>query len=154
MKNKYFILGMLAGVLALSLVIAGCDTGTGGSSGGIDTKWQGRYVGGTDYVILTGTTARYKIGSSTGSMPNITMGTGGNVMASGRVAGSWMYVLSDGNTIGFVMDETVTPGIYVGVGEDGADSLIRETRNRGGSFSPSPSTSNLPTTYYFWGQKQ
>jgi hypothetical protein len=87
-------------------------------------------------------------------MRNISMGTGGNVMHAGRVVGDWVYVLSDGNTIGFVMDETVNHGTYVGVGMRGANNLIDEITSRGGSFSPFPSTSGLPTTYYFWGQKQ
>jgi hypothetical protein len=32
-KNKFFVLGMLAAVLALGLVFVGCDTGNGGGGG-------------------------------------------------------------------------------------------------------------------------
>ncbi|MDR0655507.1 MAG: hypothetical protein LBG22_04265 [Treponema sp.] len=81
-------------------------------------------------------------------------GTGGNIMFSDSVVGSWVYVLSNGNIIGFAMNETVTPGTYVGVGSFGASSLINKVTTNGGSFFPPPSTSSLPTDYYFWGTKQ
>jgi hypothetical protein len=154
MKTKYVVLGMLVGVLAFILV-TGCDNGTGGGgSDGIDAKWQGRYVGGDDYVIVNGTTASYFIDGARGTISNITTEAGGDVLYSGTVVGSWVYVLSDGNKSGFVMNETVNRGTYIGVGAYGANSLINEITRNGGSFSPSPSTSGLPTAYYFWGQKQ
>jgi hypothetical protein len=145
--------------LIAALLFVGCSDGSGGGGtgggGGIDAKWQGRYNGGSDYVIINSTTATYSIDGYSGSMSKITTGTGGNVMNSGTVVGSWVYVLSNGNTVGFVMNITkVNPGTFVGVGFTGARSLMNEVTKMGGSFSPSPSTSGLPTDFYFWGTKQ
>jgi hypothetical protein len=121
---------------------------------GIDAKWQGRYEGGTYYVIVNSTTATHNIGSDPGTV-NITTETGGNVMYSGSVIGSWVYVLSEGATIGFVMDITeVQIGTSIALGVEGVTRLIASVTTNGGSFSPSPpSTNGLPNDFWFVGEK-
>jgi hypothetical protein len=154
--NKKLI---LSGILAVALIfsLAGCGGGSGGGDppGGIDTKWQGKYSYGdlTNYVILGPTSGSYRIGSDIGSIPNITMGTGGTITGNGAT-GTWAYVCSEGNNFGFVWEVTGS-GIYGAFGYGGVNQHLTEAAAYGLIFTPVPSTAGMnPSNPWLSGDKQ
>jgi len=138
-------MGILGVALVFGLLLAGCDDPNGGGGGGgdgIPAKWQGTYTYGdkTNYVILGPTSGTYKISSATGSIPNITIGTGGTISGSGT--GTWVYILTNGNKAGFVWEVTGY-GTYGAFGYGGVTQHLSEADSGGLTFTPRPSNDGM-----------
>jgi hypothetical protein len=121
----------------------------------IDAIWRGTYGSGTgDSFTVYENSATLIVEAIPYQYSDLSIENGGSITVDGKPAGEWVYILSDGEEIGFFAVVTEgQPETYVGFGKTGANNLINTMENLGASFIPEPNTSGFSDDMWFWGIK-
>jgi hypothetical protein len=173
MKNTLKLFGViaLAAIIGFSMMTVGCDNGSGTSSpnpsppnpsppstgnGSIPAEWQGTYKS------VKNPSATFTINGSSGKCANwdgvdpdgtysgLSIVNGGDVKNDGATGGKWVYLLMDGNKIGFIQRIDVTipgnpyPKYCCALGKN-ADGIKTAGLSFGATYSPDIDISSILT---------
>jgi len=146
-------------VLILMVVIlftTGCDSPASSDSGStltIPEKWQGTYkMSGADYMNIGTNSLIYTSTSGLNTtINNVSIQYGGTVKPNGgtNVVGEWVYLVSNGTKIGFLIQDSIET--VAGIG-NGAITCLYWIQVQW-ELSPVPSL-NISSTISFYASKQ